>query len=500
VKSVWGEQSAIFRYTVAGALFGLLFPIASTVGDVLLQKLPLTVGNLLLVQRENPLLWVIDTAPFLLGLFASLAGRRQDQLEHAKQQLQRRVRERAQSVSELRRVQATLRREVEERTSALTTAAEVGRVAASILNLDSLARHVVDLIRERFGLYYVALFLLDEAGEVAVLKAGTGEAGRILLERGHQLEVGGVSMVGAACSQRRARIALDVGSEPVRFDNPLLPDTRSEVALPLLVGERVLGALDVQSTAARAFSRDDIAVLQLVADQVAVAVDNAHKFSDEAALLEATSPLYRASRRLAQAVTSDDVAQAIISSVRETEATGCAIAQFGYAGLPGEQIETITFLGSWNRDGQSRFPTGVLFPVSAGQFPVLLTTTSWTVEDTTLVYLPLRARERSIGFLIVQWPATGSVPPVHLQFYETLADQSAVTLERSTLLEEAQQRANREQALSEVSARLARPLDLDTVLRAAVRDLGQFLRVDEVSVFVTPPDSGRRGDGGGPSR
>ena len=130
-------------------------------------------------------------------------------------------------------------------------------------------------------------------------------------EKDHKLRVGGVSMVGAACAQRQARIAQDVGEEPVRFDNPLLPDTRSEMALPLLIGDRVLGALDVQSTRPSAFSEEDISVLQLVADQVAVAIDNARKLSDEARLLEATSPIFRASHRMATANKTEQIVQVL---------------------------------------------------------------------------------------------------------------------------------------------------------------------------------------------
>jgi GAF domain-containing protein len=497
VKAMWGDRSAAFRYAVYGAVFGLLFPILSTVGDLFLRQLPLTLGNLLLVQGSTPLHWVIDTAPVFLALFAGFAGRQQDQLAMLNRQLRQRVQERDQTLTELRKLRATLVQQVEERTAELTTAMEVGRAAASILDLDTLVQRVVDLVSERFGLYYAGLFLLDGVGEYAVLEAGTGEAGRVMKERRHRLDVGGASMVGAACAQRRARIALDVGSAPVRFDNPLLPDTRSEMALPLMVGDRVLGALDVQSVGAGAFSEGDTAVLQLVADQVAVAVDNARRFSEEAALLEATSPLYRASRRLAQAVTSEEVAQSILDAVAETEADGCAIAQFGYSTPPDEHVETVTFLGTWNRDGDPQFPTGVLLPVSAAQFPLLLTTTFWTVDNTTLVYLPLRAGERNIGFLIVQRAVTGPLPSVLLRFYETLVDQAAVALERARLLEEAQRRATREQALGQMTAHLARSLDLDTVLRTAVRDLGQMLHVDEVSVYVTPPEPSVRIDGGG---
>src|SRR3970282_1294047 len=101
-------------------------------------------------------------------------------------------------------------------------------------------REVGDLIAERFGFYYAAVFILDKGGEHAVLRAATGEAGHALVERGHKLAVGEQSMVRYVTAQRKPRIALDVGEEPVRFANPWLPDTRSEIALPLAVGDRVL--------------------------------------------------------------------------------------------------------------------------------------------------------------------------------------------------------------------------------------------------------------------
>jgi PAS domain S-box-containing protein len=171
------------------------------------------------------------------------------------------------------------------RSTQLQTAAEVSRAASSILNPDELMRQVVNLVRERFELYYAGLFLVDqtgewagEAGRWAVLRAGTGEAGRIQLEQGHKLEIGGESMVGWCVANKQARIALDVGEEAVRFENPLLPETRSEMALPLIVRGQVIGAMTVQSTQESAFSDEDIAVLQTMADQLAVAIENARLF------------------------------------------------------------------------------------------------------------------------------------------------------------------------------------------------------------------------------
>jgi GAF domain-containing protein len=384
-------------------------------------------------------------------------------------------------------------RDLELRAIQLTAAADVGRAAASILELESLSRQVVDLVRDRFDLYYAGLFLLDETGTHAVLQAGSGEAGRIMKEQGHRLEVGGQSMVGAACARREARIALDVGEEPVRFDNPVLPETRSEMALPLMMGDRVLGALDVQSIEAAAFSDEDVTVLRLVADQVAVAVDNARKFSEEGALLEATSPLFRVSRRLASAVTTDDIVQAILDSIAETEADGCAIARLNIT--PQGEVRNAEFLGTWDRRGLSKFPIGVTLPASA--WPVALERLSsfWAVEDISqagndwddmrqflsrfggrgFVNIPLQAAGRMIGFVSIYQYEAGSFPPVSIRLYETLVDQASVALEGARLLEDAQRRAAREQTLSRVSARMRETLDPGTVLRTAVDEIASAL-------------------------
>lgn len=170
--------------------------------------------------------------------------------------------------------------QAERRARLLAAAAQVGRDVTSILDWHALINETVDIICEAYGFYYAGVFLLDEMGEWAVLRAGRGEAGARMLMAGHKLKVGGISMIGTAISQRRALIALDVGEEPVHFKNPYLPLTRSEMALPLMVGDRVIGALTVQSVEEAAFSEEDIASLQAMADQLAIALDNARLLRD----------------------------------------------------------------------------------------------------------------------------------------------------------------------------------------------------------------------------
>nr|MBP7691995.1 GAF domain-containing protein [Anaerolineales bacterium] len=169
---------------------------------------------------------------------------------------------------------------IERRAQQLVTAAEVSRAAISLTDTEELITQTVELIRERFGLYYVALFLVEPDERWAVLVYATGEAGRQLLEHGHRLEVGGNSMIGWATAQRAARVAQDVDEERVRFANPLLPETRAEMALPLVVGDRLVGALNVQSTQRKAFGDAEMTSLQTMVDQIAIAIRNAQALGE----------------------------------------------------------------------------------------------------------------------------------------------------------------------------------------------------------------------------
>lgn len=174
-------------------------------------------------------------------------------------------------------------RETEHRAVWSQTAAQVSQAAATVLEPDELLQRVVTLVHDRFDLYYAGLFLVEqgvkaagEPGSWAVLRAGSGEAGRQMVAQGHRLEIGGASMIGQCLATKQPRVAMDVGKEAVRFANPLLEDTRTELALPLISRGKAVGALSVQSTQPAAFSDDDIAVLQTMADQLAIAIDNAN--------------------------------------------------------------------------------------------------------------------------------------------------------------------------------------------------------------------------------
>jgi nitrate/nitrite-specific signal transduction histidine kinase len=202
-----------------------------------------------------------------------------------------------------------------KRAARLEASAEISRAAASILEPQALMQTTVDLIASRFEFYHVSLFLLDDEGEWAVVRASTGQVGRELVAQAHRLRVGGRSMVGWTCAQRQPRIALDVGGDAVHFDNPLLPDTRSELALPLVVGDKLLGALNVQSTQAAAFDDEDVRTLQGMADLIAIALENARLFAETQKSADHQRMMATFGARLQRARNTTDVVKATLQEV-----------------------------------------------------------------------------------------------------------------------------------------------------------------------------------------
>jgi DNA-binding LacI/PurR family transcriptional regulator/GAF domain-containing protein len=375
---------------------------------------------------------------------------------------------RAQISSALKNI--LLAQQTQRRALQLQTAAEVSRAASSILAPDELMPRAVDLIRERFSLYYAGLFLVDEAGEWtdepgkwAVLRAGTGEAGRRQLENKHKLEIGGTSMIGRCVANKQARIALDVGKEAVRFDNPHLPETRSELALPLISRDRVIGALTIQSTRQAAFSDEDIVVFQTMADQLANAVQNARLLERTQAALAEVEATQR--RYLEQAWTA--YVQAAKSTSYETVRPGAA--PLGDVVLPEiqqaiEQRHAMTL--AEGGDGEQR---------------------------RSALVAPIALRGEVIGVLGVHDDGARQWTDGEVALIEAVAERMAQTAENLRLLDETQRRAQREQTLREITARVRGATDPDTIVRTALRELGTtlgrpaFVRLGNAEQLSSPP-------------
>ena len=210
--------------------------------------------------------------------------------------------------------------EIRRRAAQLETAAEIARDTSSTLALEALLNRAVNLIRERYGYYHASIFLLDETGASAIVRASTGEAGEEMKKRSHTLAVGSQSVIGYVTEAGTSLVVNDVKQNPIHRPNPLLPNTQAELAIPLKIGARIIGALDVQSSQLDAFSGDDVSVLQTLADQLAVAVDNARSYElaqqaiDETRLrMQELSLLFNIGQALANAPLESDQIALIVS-------------------------------------------------------------------------------------------------------------------------------------------------------------------------------------------
>jgi GAF domain-containing protein/HAMP domain-containing protein len=364
-----------------------------------------------------------------------------------------------QMVSQLQALQAGLEEQVARRTAELArrtaqleAAATVAREAAEIRDLDTLLNETVRLISDRFGFYHAGIFLLDERGEYAVLQAASSEGGRRMLARGHRLAVGKVGIVGTVAGTGKPRIALDVGADAVFFDNPDLPLTRSEMALPLRVGERVIGVLDVQSEEPEAFTQEDVAVLQTLADQIALAVENARTLEQ----------MQRTVRELERA-TGEYTREAWRTVQRARRWVGRR-----YRRLVAEPAEEPT------EEARRALSEGrsVLQPLhEEGDGRVV----------GTRLAVPMKLRGRVIGVLNLRFAAP-EVPPETVQMVEAIADRLTLALENARLLEETRRHAERDRMIAEITARVRASMDPETVLRTALRELGAALGADRVMV------------------
>jgi GAF domain-containing protein/HAMP domain-containing protein len=359
-------------------------------------------------------------------------------------------------------------RDLELRSTYLEASAEVGRTASTMLDADELVHEVVGLIRDRFGLYYVGLFLIDEMGEWAELRAGTGEAGREMLAQCHRLMVGGQSMIGQCVARSEARIALDVGAEPVRFDNPLLPGTRSEAALPLESRGRVFGAITVQSAQPAAFDQDILTVLQTMADQVAVALDNAYLFREAEEALKAA--------RRAQAESTHEAWAELLrfqpNAGYHSDARGVR---------PADDL--------WRPEMEWALREGQTIRSEASGSPERR-------PDRYPLALPIKVAGNVVGVVDTYKPSgAGPWTDDEVETLESLAEELGASLESARLHQETQRRAARERLVSEISASLRASMNPDTILKATVRGLGEVLDAELASVELTGPVAGDGGAG-----
>ncbi len=357
-----------------------------------------------------------------------------------------------QKVLEQRVAQRTA--ELEKRASQLQIISNMARAITSMQDLNTLLTNITKLVSDQFGFYHTGIFLLDEASEYAVLRAANSEGGIGMLNRGHRLPLNSDSIVGYATSRGEPRIALDVAADSAYFSNPDLPETRAEMALPLRVVGRVIGALDVQSTETNAFSKDDIFVLYTLADQIAIAIENARLYGQAQKAL-----------RDSQATFDKYVKQEWSSFVQRARHNGFV--------FDGKQVMPL--------DKQAK---------RDHVKPVIQTGSLSLERSSSTIAVPIKLRGQTIGVLDVrskkgsrEWSAD------EIALLEAAAERAALALENARLVESAQRRASRERSIGEISARIGSVGDIDSILQAAVEELGRKLSgATEVTLEISHND------------
>jgi GAF domain-containing protein len=311
------------------------------------------------------------------------------------------------------------------------TAAAISRSLASILNPNRLIQQAAEEIKSAFDLYYVGVFLIDTTHEFAVLRYGTGEEGKRMVANRHRLAVGGFSMIGWTTQNRQPRIALDVGEDAIHFDNPDLPETRSELTVPILTPNGILGALSIQSKRENAFPQRDVALLQQITDALGIALENANTFESTQKAL-------------------DDLR--VINKAFVQKAWG----------------EEISSVGEMKVEYENP-----LVPPPA--------------QEISHLKVPLLLRDEVIGYIHLEIEGN-ELNPDQQEFLETISAQTSTALENARLIDATQRSAAREQQLNEFATQFSRALTIEEILKTAVTEFGNLPSVFEASIALLPPE------------
>lgn len=341
--------------------------------------------------------------------------------------------------------------ELERRSLELEIIAEVGRDIAVIRDLNTLLNVAANLIRERFNYYHVGIFLVDGNNEFAHLRAVSGEAAEKMLEKNYKVQIGQGEVVGNVIRTGRAIIALDTGTNAVHFENPFLPDAHSEISLPLRSHNITIGALDIQANTTRAFDERNTQTLQILADQLAAAIENAELVQQvEGTLNELTN----ANRLQSQ--------QAWRSAIVQKERPA-----YEYDGL---QIRSVP----------QDLPSDLLIQLENGK-PVVVRTNSKYKEDKNTLIIPLMVLNQIIGVIGLEQENSNHLwTDEEIAIAQAAANRAALTLENARLLEESQRRAIKERTIFEATARIGSAVNIENILQTTAEELERVLSGSEV--------------------
>jgi len=441
--------------------------VQALVGSALLALLVVTVAIVAVVISARTITDPIKTLAQTTESFAAgkLSARaivdREDEIGALAQAYNQMAAQLQEMIGKLEQRVADRTQNLESQTLRLRVAAEIARDAASARSLHELLARAADLISHRFSFYHTGIFLLDNDKEYAVLVASPTEAGKKMIENNHKLRVGEIGIVGRVAATGEPRVTLNTGTDAVYFNNPYLPNTRSEMALSLKVENNVIGVLDVQSDQPQAFNEDDVAIMQILADQLATAI-------------ERTRLLQEVERNLKEL----ESAYGRFTSENWKMSAGSLTDNRGYR-FDNVRIEPITELPE---QADTAFKTGMLIRSNGSN--------SGTDQDSN-VAIPIKLRGQTIG--VVSLKLKEGYDSNTISVIELATERLASAMESARLYEEARLRADREQSISRVTTAISASTEYEQILQTTVREIGNILSDTEVAIqILEEPAAGKR--------
>jgi GAF domain-containing protein len=391
--------------------------------------------------------------------------------------------------------------ESKRRAIQLETAAEIARDISSSLNLDELLIKAVNLIREQFDFYHAAVFLLDLPGEFAVIREATGEAGTQMKRQGYKIGVGSKSVVGFVTGRGEQLIVNDTAKDATYYANPLLPDTRAEAAFPLKVGERILGAMDVQSVKPYAFSEENLRSLQILTDQIAIAVVNTELFAETQEHLSQHRLLHHITTTVASGTTLEEAMESAVNGLQVT--LGGDRITIMLVDREKSRLEVKASIGY--AEDVSRFQTpvgtGVVGWVAAHKRPLRIRDVS---EDPRYIQvssntrselaIPLIYRNELLGVLNVESEQVDAYTENDEEMLGTLGGSLAAIIANARLLEQIRMQVERERLVYEVTSKIRRSTDIQSILATTASELTRVTGSKQTKIRITPLNSEAKKD------
>lgn len=436
----------------------LIIEVAAVILIAMLHSANLIRWENILVDENSVIFWVILVAmtTYLAWIFSFAVASGFAELKHWLVGTFSKDAEISRKDETLQRENIALEKQLDRRRYLSIAARQISREISQLSSPSELMQTAVNLINQQFDFYYTALFLKDERSEFAVLKAGVGEAGAAMLARQHKLRIREEGVVGFVVARGEIRIASDVTQDTFHYKNPFLPLTQSEMAVPLLVGNTVIGALDAQSTLPNAFDEEVVDFLLTVAATLSMSIDRTMKVNDlEKQLSEITEK---------ETNTTVKSWQAHLKGSRK---------KFDY-----RYSQSDASLITENSNPSSE-------AVAAGKSSK---DTNSSSAKTATISVPIKLRDQVLGMINLK--VEGDQSPVEInQLINSASERLALALENARLLEEIQERADREHLVSNISDRVRSATDIDSILKTTVQELGKTMGVGEVRIQLKTRDA-----------